>query len=365
MTMDTAAPPNASSQTSVYAGRTNRAAIALWTRYWSRAGRIWYAAALAVLILLFAVEWLGVHDPAAATLHRAGIPSIVLLLFGAGVALIVGVCVQRMLKLRTAVVVLAAQLEQLEHLEHLEQRSGAKPGHGEPLSVTGFSPVDRLIRAINDARRRCAERESEWLTMQASCVHDLRTPLTRMVLRCDLIEDASLRAAMERDLDEMRELAEAGLACARMQSGLAQKLRHVDADGMLATLVQNYRDAGCTLSLDGLVGRPVVTCPHALRRILVNLVDNAFRYGSNVRVRVRAEGGRLHLAVLDSGPGIAPAELDAVFMPWYRSAKTAARGPGSGLGLAIARRLAQAIRGDLALRNRHEGGLEARLSLPL
>ncbi|PLQ00813.1 sensor histidine kinase [Cupriavidus pauculus] len=357
MTLDTAAPPNASSQSSVYTDRTNRAAIALWSRYWSRIGRIWYVAALAVLFLLLAAEWpAGVHGHAATTAPRAGIPWIVLLLPGAGVVLIAAVCVQRMRRLRAAMVVLAAQLE---------QHSGAVPGRSEPLPEMGFPGMDRLVRAINGARRRCAERESEWLTMQASCVHDLRTPLTRMVLRCDLIDDASLRAAMERDLDEMRELAEAGLACARMQSGLAQKLRNVDADGMLATLVQNYRDAGCTLALDGLVGRPVLTCPHALRRILVNLVDNAFRYGNNVRVRVRAEGGRLHLAVLDSGPGIAPAELDAVFMPWYRSAETAARGPGSGLGLAIARRLAQAIRADLALQNRHEGGLEARLSLPL
>jgi len=356
MTMDTAAPPNVSSQSSVYAGRTNRAAIALWSWHWSRIGRMWYAVALAVLLLLLAAEWPGVSGPVAAAMPRTGIALIALLFFGAGAGLIAAVCVQRMLGLRAAVVALAAQLEQL---------SGTEPGRSEPIPEMGASPINQLIRAINDARRRCAERESEWLTMQASCAHDLRTPLTRMVLRCDLIEDASLRAAMERDLDEMRELAEAGLACARMQSGLAQKLRKVDADGMLAALVQNYRDAGCTLALDGLVGRPVVTCPHALRRILVNLVDNAFRYGNNVRVRVRAEGGRLHLAVLDSGPGIAPTELDAVFMPWYRSPETAARGPGSGLGLAIARRLAQAIRGDLALRNRHEGGLEARLSLPL
>jgi len=348
MTMDTAASPNVSSQSSVRPGRTSRAAIALWTRHWSRAGRMGYAAALGVLTLLCAAQWRGMPGPSA-----------MLLVFGAGMVLVAGVCVQRVFSLRAAVAALASQLEQRE------QSPSATPGRAEPLSATGSAPMDRLIHAINDARRRCAERESEWLTMQASCAHDLRTPLTRMVLRCDLIEDASLRAAMERDLDELRELADAGMACARMQSGLPQKLRHVDADGMLATLVQNYRDAGCTLALDGQVGRPVVTCPHALRRILVNLVDNAFRYGSNVRVRVRAEGGRLHLAVLDSGPGIAPAELDAVFMPWYRSPQTAARAPGSGLGLAIARRLAQAIRGDLALCNRHEGGLEARLSLPL
>lgn len=356
MTMDAAVPPNVSSQSSVYADRSARAAIALWSRYWSRHGRMWYLAGLTVLFLLIAMQWLGRHDPAAVGTQHVGAFVAVSLLFGIGMALIAAICLHRALRLRAAVVALARQVEQLSH---------ADPSRKPPLPATGPPAVARLIRAINNGRRRCAERESELLTVQASYVHDLRTPLTRMVLRSELIEDDSLRAAMERDLDEMRELAEAGLACARMQSGLAQKLRKVDADGILASLVANYRDAGCVLELVGQVGRPILTCPHALRRILVNLVDNAFRYGSNVRVMVRAEGRRLHLAVLDSGPGIAPEELEAVFMPWYRSPETATRAPGSGLGLAIARRLAQAIRGDLALSNRREGGLEARLSLPL
>lgn len=213
--------------------------------------------------------------------------------------------------------------------------------------------------------RRCKARESELLTMQASYAHDLRTPLTRMLLRCEMIDDAPLRHAMERDLDEMRELAEASLSCARMQSGLVRPLRSVDADSLLDVLVQDYRDAGCALALEGQVGRPIVTCPHALRRVLVNLIDNAFRYGSVVRIAVRMENRRLHLAVIDSGPGIAPSELDAVLRPWYRSPHTASRGPGSGLGLAIALRLAKAMRGELKLQNRREGGLEASLSLPL
>lgn len=258
--------------------------------------------------------------------------------------------------LHAAIGALAVQMERLSTEDH---------AGGAPLAETGPPIVARLIRAINDARRRCRERESELLTVQASYVHDLRTPLTRMVLRCELIDQAPLRAAMERDLDEMRELAEAGLACARLQRGIAQKLRSVDVDSLLDALVQNYADAGCVLDVAGQVGRPVVTCPHALRRVMVNLIDNAFRYVSAVRVAVRVDGRHLHLAVIDSGPGIPPAELEAVFMPWYRSPGTAGRGPGSGLGLTIARRLAHAIGGELTLENRREGGLEARLSLPL
>lgn len=355
MTMDTAAPPNVSSQSPIYTDWT-RQWTRQWAGYWSRHGRMRHALALGILLLLLGAEWLGVRGQLASMTSGAAALVIGVLGFGTGTALVAGTCVHRARLLRAAMAALAWQVEQL---------ATAEQGRTVPLTEAGPPDVARLSGAINAARRHSAERESELLTMQASYVHDLRTPLTRLVLRCDLIEDPSLRAAMERDLDEMRELAEAGLACARMQSGQAQKPRDVDADGMLAALVRNYRDAGCALVLDGQVGRSVLTCPHALRRILVNLVDNALRYGSDVRVSVRMDDRHLHLAVLDSGPGIAPTELEAVFRPWYRSAETATRGPGSGLGLAIARRLALAIRGELALRNRCEGGLEARLSLPL
>ncbi len=109
-----------------------------------------------------------------------------------------------------------------------------------------------------------------------------------------------------------------------------------------------------------------MTCAMALRRVLVNLIDNALRYGDQVRLRVRADAGQLVLAVLDSGPGIAPEELEAVFAPWYRApGSSSARAEGSGLGLAIARRLTMSMDGNLELENRERGGLEARLTLPL
>ncbi len=131
---------------------------------------------------------------------------------------------------------------------------------------------------------------------------------------------------------------------------------------MFDALVDNYHDAGRVVELDGRVGRPIVTCPHALRRVLMNLIDNALRYGTDVRLRVRVEAQHLVLAVLDSGPGIAPSQLAAVFEPWYRAPESAAKAKGSGLGLAIARRLVKAMRGDLQLRNRRGGGLEGHLA---
>lgn len=252
----------------------------------------------------------------------------------------------------------------------IRQLAAAIDAHGAdalpaaPARCTAPS-IAMLTRAIDDAHRQRAERVTELLHVLAAYAHDLRTPLTRMMLRSGMLDDRALREAMERDLAEMNELVDASLACARLQCSVAEAPRRVDADELLGVLVDNYRDAGSTVDLDGRIGRPLVTCPHALRRVLVNLIDNALRYGGDVRLCVRVEARRVTLSVMDSGPGIVPAELDAVFAPWYRAPQTSARAPGSGLGLAIARRLTQAMQGELQLNNRSTGGLEARVTLPL
>ncbi|QGZ59526.1 sensor histidine kinase [Paraburkholderia acidiphila] len=230
---------------------------------------------------------------------------------------------------------------------------------------TGPALVARLARAFNGCTRHRARRQAELLHVLAAYAHDLRTPLTRMTMRSELVEEAAIRDALARDLAEMSELVEGSLSCARMQCSAHEPMRCVDADSLLRALIADYRDAGRTVELEGQVGRPVVTCPHALRRVLVNLIDNALRYGVDVRLSVRVEAQRLVLAVLDSGPGIVPARLETVFAAWYRAPETAAFASGSGLGLAIARRLTLAMRGELELENRRTGGLEARLTLPL
>ncbi|WP_186084795.1 sensor histidine kinase [Burkholderia gladioli] len=273
---------------------------------------------------------------------------------GTGFALLAAHALARLRGQRRRIARLAAALER-------QCREGTRAA----LPPDGGAALDRLIQAINGTGRQAAEREAELLVVQAAYAHDLRTPLTRIGLRSEMLDDTAMRDAMAGDLAEMNELVEASLACARTQSGGLESPRRVDADRMFHALVDNYHDAGRVVELDGRVGRPIVTCPHALRRVLMNLIDNALRYGTDVRLRVRVEAQHLVLAVLDSGPGIAPSQLAAVFEPWYRAPESAAKAKGSGLGLAIARRLVKAMRGDLQLRNRRGGGLEATLRLPL
>jgi signal transduction histidine kinase len=234
-----------------------------------------------------------------------------------------------------------------------------------PLPLRGPFSVLQLTRAINLTRRRHAGRLAQLLDVQAAYAYDLRTPLIRMGIRCETLDDPALRRSLNRDLAEMKELVDASTACARMQCSVEEPPERVDADALLVSLIDDYRDAGHCIELDGEVGHAVVTCPHALRRVLVNLIDNALRYGSGVSLNVRVEARALIFAVRDNGPGIEPSQMEAVFAPWYRAPHTAARAPGSGLGLAIARRLALAMHGDLQLENCRTGGLEARLRLPL
>ncbi|MET3623860.1 sensor histidine kinase [Burkholderia ambifaria] len=269
-------------------------------------------------------------------------------------ALVAAVLWLRALRLDAAIRQLAAALE--DHgLEELPRS----------LVERGTPSIERLAAAINGAHHQHADRVTELLHVLAAYAHDLRTPLTRVMLRSGMLEDRALRDAMERDLAEMGELINASLACARLQCSVAEPPRSVDVNELLGSLVDNYRDAGLAVALDGRLDCPLVTFPHALRRVLVNLIDNALRYGRDVRLCVRVDARRVMLAVLDSGPGIVPAEMEAVFTPWYRAPQTAARAPGSGLGLAIARRLTQAMQGELQLNNRSTGGLEARVTLPL
>ncbi len=234
-----------------------------------------------------------------------------------------------------------------------------------PMTEGGAGAIANLARAIESSHRTLAGRTAEQLDFHAALAHDLRTPLTRIGLRCERIVEDHLRHAIERDLAEVNALVEDCLACCRAQRGLAETRRRVHLDSLLESLVGDYQDSGNAVVLDGQVGWPLMTCPTALRRVLVNLIDNALRYGDQVQLRVRASADQLVLAILDSGPGIAPEELEAVFAPWYRAAGSSERTQGSGLGLAIARRLTRSMDGELQLKNRERGGLEARLTLPL
>jgi signal transduction histidine kinase len=235
----------------------------------------------------------------------------------------------------------------------------------QKLAEEGPTEVAHAARAFNAMQQRIGGYMSERVEILAAISHDLQTPITRMRLRTEMMDDEHDRTKFRQDLDAMNSLVREGVTYARTLHGATEPPLRMDADALLESMQADYEDAGKTVHLEGKAGAPIVGRPNAMRRIVMNLIDNALIFGSDVRVRVQPGDGQLAIAVVDNGPGIPPDELDAVLKPFYRVESSRNRSTGgTGLGLAIAHQLAMAMGAELKLQNRPEGGLEARLTMP-
>lgn len=234
----------------------------------------------------------------------------------------------------------------------------------QALPESGPEEVARAARAFNAMGARINAYMAERTQILAAISHDLQTPITRMRMRADMLDDDLLREKMNRDLQEMQALVRDGVAYARTLHGTLEAPARIDPDALLGSLVGDYEDSGRDVQLRGSAGGALATRPQALRRVLGNLVDNGLKYGEAVEVAVDRIEGALRIRVRDRGPGIPEAELEKVFEPFYRLEASRNRDTGgTGLGLAIARQLSREMDGALTLRNRPEGGLEACLIL--
>jgi len=253
-------------------------------------------------------------------------------------------------------------------LDELAKAADALGPDLKPTRVeeSGPAEVSRAAAAFNAMQERIANYTAERMQILAAISHDLQTPITRMRLRADLMDDEEQRATFMRGLKDMEELVREGVTYARTLHGASETPRRLDPDALLDSLVFDYSDAGQDVSLQGKVGESMLLRPVAMRRILANLIDNALKFGGSAELVVNAPPGQcITISVLDKGPGIPADKLDAVFQPFYRVESSRNRSSGgTGLGLAIARQLAQALEGKLELRNRPGGGLEAQLTLP-
>ncbi|TSA12742.1 MAG: glycosyltransferase, partial [Betaproteobacteria bacterium] len=229
---------------------------------------------------------------------------------------------------------------------------------------TGPSEAERAARAFNTMQRRLSRFIADRTRIFTAMSHDLKTPITRLRLRAELLEDEALRGKIVKDLEEMESMVTQTLDFMR-DANTQEALQRVDAMALLESLQTDYQDTGSSVEIEGSVALPCRGRPLALRRCLTNLVDNAIRYGGRATIKVEDAADRLTIRVLDDGPGIPAQELDQAFEPFFRGEASRSRDTGgTGLGLGIARNIARAHGGDLVLRNRAEGGLEAMLTLP-
>jgi signal transduction histidine kinase len=233
-----------------------------------------------------------------------------------------------------------------------------------PLDPVGPREVERAALAFNGMQARLQALLRDRLQMLAAMSHDLRTPLTRLRLRAELLEDGEQQAKTLADLGEIEAMVEATLAYARNAAA-----READTAFDLAVLVQTVceeaEDAGGRTGYAGPARLSWFGRPRLLKRALANLVDNAIKYGERADVGVRVDAETIEINCDDRGPGIPLSERSRVFEPFYRTEGSRGRATGGvGLGLAVVRAAVEASRGSIELADRPEGGLRVILRLP-
>ncbi len=233
-----------------------------------------------------------------------------------------------------------------------------------PLEETGPTETRLAAEAFNRMQTRLQRLIAERSRALAAVSHDLRTPLTRMRLRAELVEDEALRGQINADIDDMQAMVEATLGYLRGLSE-SEPLQTIDIESLLHSLAADAPVLGQAVAFDGDCVTPYAGRLSALKREIGNLIDNALKYGGRADVTCRDDGEALRIIVEDTGPGIPEEDLARVVEPYVRLETSRSRETGGvGLGLAVARDAARLHGGELLLENRPQGGLRATLILP-
>ncbi len=233
-----------------------------------------------------------------------------------------------------------------------------------PMAESGPLEVRTAAHAFNVMQGRIARFVQDRTQMLAAISHDLKTPITRLRLRAEFVDDDEQRARMLNDLEEMETMISATLAFAR-DNATSEPRTRLDLAALVQGLLDDLTDLGAECSYCGPQSLVIEARPLALKRAFANLADNAVKYGGRAMVTLVEAGDEIHLAIDDDGPGIPEADTERVFAPFVRLEASRSRDTGgTGLGLAVARAAVRAHGGDICLANRPEGGLRVTVVLP-
>lgn len=243
-------------------------------------------------------------------------------------------------------------------------RMGEQP---PPLPEEGLDELRAVNHAFNQMSEALTRLDAERTLLLAGISHDLRTPLARLRLAVEMLPDeqsGSLRDGMVQDITDMDNIIHQFLDFVRGIEG--EPTQMIDINSLLKSIYERHIRAGRNLVLKLSPTHLIPLRPLAMQRLLNNLIDNAFAYSKNeVTVTTTITAGSIILSVLDKGPGIPESQMQRLLRPFERLDTARGNEGGSGLGLAIANRIARLHKGELSLKNRTEGGLEASLTLPI
>jgi signal transduction histidine kinase len=252
----------------------------------------------------------------------------------------------------------------IEQLAAAVRQFGLNP-RAPPIAETWPRELQQVIKTFNSMQAQIQKFVAYRTMMLAAISHDLRTPLTRMRLRGEFIDDQEQQERLFRDVDEMRNMVDEALAFFR-DDATAEETTSFDLPHVLLTIANDYADQDVHIGYAGPAHAVYRGRPFALKRAFTNLIDNAAKYGKTPDIELCCEETALVVAIRDRGPGIPPDALDNVFRPYYRVDRSRNRTTGGvGLGLTVAQAIIQGHGGEIILKNRPEGGLEARIVLPI
>ncbi len=236
-----------------------------------------------------------------------------------------------------------------------------------PLELKGSTEIVQASQAFNTMQAKIRQHITQRTQMLAAITHDLQTPLTRLRLRLEKVNDQELRDKLITDLVGMQDMVREGLELARSVDS-NETMQQLDIDSLLDSICSDAVEAGQAVQLQGQVGYAILARPNSLRRCLINLIDNAVKYGNYAQVSICADnmqGSHVVIRIRDGGQGIPEEYLQQVFEPFFRLESSRSReSGGTGLGLTIARNVALQHGGELTLANHAQGGLEVCLRLP-
>ncbi len=241
------------------------------------------------------------------------------------------------------------------------------PGHTvEPLPESGPREIRTVARALNRMQERITRLVDDRTRTLAAVGHDLRTPITRLRLRAEMLEDSPERTRMLADLDQMDALVQSALTHLRDGRSDAAST-NFDLQSLLQTIADGYADLGKPVTMQVSARLPVRGRPLDVERAVANVVDNAIKYGGAAELSLTREGSMAVIAVADRGPGIPAARRSAMLEPFVRGedARTMNETDGFGLGLTIARSVMEAHGGAIAFADNSPSGLVVKLSLPV
>ncbi|VVO69219.1 Adaptive-response sensory-kinase SasA [Pseudomonas fluorescens] len=233
-----------------------------------------------------------------------------------------------------------------------------------PIEIEGPQEIRQAIIAFNTMQAQIQHFIGERTHMLAAISHDLRAPLTRMRLRSEFMEDLDHQRKLIRDVEEMQSMINSALAFFREDTHLEQPTAF-DLSELLQTIIDEYRDQNTCVDFAGPAHLVYVGRPLGIKRVIVNLLENAVKYGQRPRIALSCDEHSSCIEVSDEGPGIPEAALQRVFDPFFRLETSRNRDTGGvGLGLSAARAIVREQGGELTLSNRSGAGLVARVELP-